>query len=299
MGWRGLDSGYAFILIGIFIWATQAFITKILVTSMGFFSVYLFASLFSAITAFVFYFLIYRGKTDFSFLKDPKRIILISIFLGLTNFLLFASFGLLSASNVIILLYIYPIFMSIINSFVLRYKLSGKEIIGLALGFMGIFIFATRGNPLSLHIENLLANLMVLAAAVSWAIYLVIQKKYNFEEFSSNGFAFLLTTIYAIPLIFLVPSFLPHGLVIPSQNNLLLLLYFSIFTFALGNVIYVKGLKKTKMVNTALLTYLTPFIAVVLNYLVLAEQIFWYDLIPIAFIFVGYMIINTMQKKQK
>lgn len=287
-----LDSGYLFIFIGILAWASQAFVTKIMVTKIGFFSVYVFASLFTAITAFAFYFVLYKGKMDFSFLSHPHKIILISILLTLANLLLFASFGLIEASNVIILLYIYPIFMGLIHSVMFKKRLTRRETIGLAFGFVGIFVFATGGNPLALHVGNLFVDLMVLAAAFSWALYLVMQKKYNFEEFSSNGVAFLLSTLYAVPIIIAIPSLLPHGLIIPNLNILMLILYFSIVTFAIGNVAYVKGLKKTKIINTALLTYLTPIIAVVLDFLVLGEAVFWYDLAPILLIFIGYFVIS-------
>lgn len=299
MDWRDFDSGYIFILIGIFIWSTQSLVTKIMVTTIGFFSVYIFSSLFTCITAFACYLVLSRGKIDFHFLRDPKKILLISVFLTVTNLLLFMSFVLLSASNVIILLYMYPIFMSIMSSIIMKKKLTRRETGGLALGFVGIFIFATGGNPFSLHVENLFANVMVLTAALSWAAYLIIQKKYNFEEFSSNGFAFLLSTLYAVPLILLFPSLLPNGLVLPSQSTLLLLLYFSIFTFAIANVVYVKGLKRTKVVNVALLSYLTPFIAVILNYAFLGEQIYWYDIAPILLIFLGYLALNVKRRPKE
>jgi drug/metabolite transporter (DMT)-like permease len=299
MGWRNLDSGYLFIFFGILAWASQAFVTKIMVTKIGFFSVYFFASLFSAITAFVFYLILNKGKLNFDFLRHPYKIILISVFLTLANFLLFRSFGLLPATNVIILLYIYPIIMSIIHSIMFKKRLTLKEIVGLTLGFIGIFIFATGGNPLSIHVNNLLADTMVIIAAFSWALYLVIQKRYNFEEFSSNGVAFTLSSLYALPIILIFPSFLPHGLVLPGPNVLILLLYFSIVTFALGNVIYVKGLKKTKIVNTSLLTYLTPLIAIVLDFLFLGEQIFWYDLVPIGLIFIGYVLLMGNKPARK
>ncbi len=297
MGWRDLDSGYLFILFGIFAWSTQAFVTKIMVTKLGFFSIYIFSSLFTAITAFVFYYALYKGRMDFRFLAHPSKIIIISIPLALANFLLFASFGMLTATNVIILLYIYPIFMSVIHSMAFKKRLTTREIIGLSMGFVGIFIFATGGNPMALHVGNFMADIIVLIAALSWAMYLVLQKKYSFEEFSSNGVAFLLSTLYALPIIIAYPAFLPHGLVLPNLKILLMLLYFSIVTFAIGNVVYVKGLKKTMIVHTALLTYLPPIIAVGLDFLVLKEGIFWYDLVPILFIFIGYFVVSKEKDK--
>lgn len=287
-----MESSYLLILLSIFVWSTQAFVTKIVVTGIGFFSVYVFASLFTAITAFAFYFVLNRKKIDFGFLMHPGRIILVSIFLTLANFLLFSSFGMVPASNVIILLYIYPILMSILHSVIFKIRLTKREILGLSMGFIGVFLFATSGNPMSLHFSNPVVDIMIIIAAFSWAFYLVLQKKYRFEEFSSNGVAFLLSTLYALPLIILVPTLLPHGLILPNLNVFMLLIYFSIVTFAIGNVAYVKGLKNTKVVNTALLTYLTPILAVILDYLVLGESIYWYDLLPLLFIFLGYFAIR-------
>lgn len=298
MGWRDLNLSYGYILAGILVWSTQAFVSKMLVTSMGFLSVYFFASLFTSITAFACYLIVSKGKPDFSFLKEPRKVLVMSVFLTLANFLLFASFGMLSASNVVVMLYMYPIFMSVLNSVIMKKDMSGSEIAGLAMGFVGIFIFATNGNVLSLHIDNVFANVMILTAALAWAAYLIVQKKYNFDEFGSNSVAFALSVVYVLPLL-AVGAFLPNGVVLPGQNSFLLLLYFSVVTFALGNVVYVKGLKKTKTVNTALLSYLTPVIAVVLDYLILNEKLFWYELVPIVFIFFGYAIINIGNKRQR
>lgn len=286
-----------FIFIGIFAWATQAFVTKILVTDMGFFSVYFFASLFTAVTAFLLYLLLDRGRSNFGFLKKPYRILSISVFLSITNFLLFASFGMTEATNVIVLLYIYPILMSIVDSITFKKRLTGREIVGLTLGFIGIFVFATGGNILAFRFVNPFVDMMVLVAAFTWALYLVIQKRYNFEEFSSNGVAFSLSAIYVLPLILIHLSFLSNGLVLPNLKVLTLLLYFSVVTFAIGNVVYVKGLKRTNIVNTALLTYLTPTIAVVLDFVFLGEGIYWYDLVPIMLVFVGYFILKSGKKQ--
>jgi len=292
MGWREPKLGYLLILLGIFAWSTQAFVTKIIVTSIGFFSTYFFASLFTTVTALVLYLILYRNKIDFSFLFSPLRIIILSIFLTIANFLLFASFEVITATDVIVLLYIYPILMSVEDSVIFKRKLTNREIVALSLGFIGIFLSITKGNPLTLHIGDIFADILVLIAAFSWATYLVLQKRYNLEEFSSNGIAFLLSTLYSLPIIIIFPKLLSYSLVFTDINILLLLLYFSIVTFALGNVLYVKGLKRTKIVNTSLLTYLTPVIAVILNFLVLKEEIFWYNLLPLLLIFIGYLLIN-------
>jgi len=292
MGWREPKLGYLLILLGIFAWSTQAFVTKIIVTSIGFFPTYFFASLFTAITALVLYLILYRNKIDFSFLFSPLRIIILSIFLTIANFLLFVSFEVITATDVIVLLYIYPILMSVEDSVIFKRKLTNREIVALSLGFIGILLSITKGNPLALHIGDIFADILVLIAAFSWATYLVLQKRYNLEEFSSNGIAFLLSTLYSLPIIIIFPKLLSYSLVFTDINILLLLLYFSIVTFALGNVLYVKGLKRTKIVNTSLLTYLTPVIAVIMNFLVLKEEIFWYNLLPLLLIFIGYLLIN-------
>jgi len=299
MGWHKLRSeffGYLLILSAIFAWSTQAFVSRIMVESIGFFSVYFFASLFTAITAFVFYFFLNKNKIDFSFLSNLSRIIVLSIFLTITNFLLFASFELITATNVIVLLYVYPILMAVEDSLISKKKFTNKEIIALSLGFFGVLISITKGNPTTIDVSNIFADFLVLVGAFSWATYLILQKKYNLEEFSSNGMAFLLSTLYSLPIYFMFPQLLPNGLVFPNLDILLLLLYFSIVTFALGNVLYVKGLKRTKIINTALLTYLTPVIAIILNFFILKEKIFWYDLVPLLLIFIGYLIANKKTK---
>jgi drug/metabolite transporter (DMT)-like permease len=68
-------------------------------------------------------------------------------------------------------------------------------------------------------------------------------------------------------------------------------------TFAIGNILYVKGLKKLKTPNSAFMLYLTPFIALAWNFILLGETIRIYYLLPLVFIFIGYSIIIFGKKK--
>ncbi|MDE1874322.1 MAG: DMT family transporter [Candidatus Micrarchaeota archaeon] len=290
-----MERSYPYVLLAILIWSTQAFVTKLLVTSLSPVLVYFFASLLAGATLLVLYFLLNGNASLRGVFKKPGKILIVSVLLGASNLLLFTSFTLLQASSVVITLYVYPILMAIFNSLLFTKRFESRELIGALFGFIGILIFATGGSLTTLHIESSYGYLLVLGGAVAWALYLIVQKHFGLEVVSSNGVAFLVSALFALPLFVLVS---PNSVVnLASPQILIMLVYFSVMTFGIANILYLKGLRKVRVINAAVLSYLTPLIAVILNYLVLSEPIFWYDLIPILLIFVGFMIINWRSAK--
>lgn len=287
-----LAKGYTYLLLAILIWSTQAFVTKLLVGSLGFVMVYLFSSLIAGATLLFLYFLNSKNTGFRKLVKKPKEIIFISILLSVSNFLLFASFSVLNASSVVIVLYTYPVFMGVLNPLLFGNKIRAKEIFGLFLGFFGILIFATNGTLTSLHLTNPYAYLMTLGGAVAWALYLIVQKHFKLEVVSSNGVAFLLSALYILPILPFIGTggFSSGGLTAPQILSMLL--YFGIATFGIANILYLVGLKTVKVTSAAILSYMTPVIAVILNYLVLGEMIYWYDLAPLLCVFLGYLVMN-------
>ncbi|MCL5239523.1 MAG: DMT family transporter [Candidatus Marsarchaeota archaeon] len=285
-----MERDYLYVLLAILIWSTQAFVTKLLVTSLSPVIVYFFSSLLAGATLLILYFLLNKGASARRIFKKPGKILIISVLLGASNLLLFTSFSMLQASSVVITLYVYPILMAIFNSLLFTKKFETRELVGVLFGFLGIFIFATGGSLTTLHIESSYGYLMVLGGAVAWALYLIVQKHFGLEVVSSNGLAFLISALFALPLLTLIN--LSGIYSISNPQILVMLLYFSVMTFGIANILYLNGLRKVRVINGALGSYLTPVIAVILNYLVLGELIFWYDIVPILFVFIGFLVIN-------
>lgn len=291
MGWRFSGSGYLLVFAGVLMFASQATVAKILIMRMGVFSFYVFVSPLCALVAFAFCFALKRGGFGFRMLrKNPAGLLLVSVFLALNNFLMSVSLGMASASDVVILYYVYPLLVVVLDSAIFRVPLTGREVLGVLLGFVGVVVFAT-GGTFVFRFSSLLVDSMVLVSSFSWVLYLLVQKRFGFEEFSSNGFAFLFSTFYPLPF-FAVFRFLPHGLVLPGPRLFLLLVYFGLIG-SLGNVAYVKGLKRLRAVNVALLAYLTPSFSIALNWLVLGEAVGWPELVPLLLVFLGYTIIDS------
>lgn len=281
---------YNYILLAIGIWSTQAFATKILVTALGPILVYFLASILAGTTLLIFFFLLNKKASLNSLFRRFRQVIIISALLSAANLMLFTSFALMQASGVIIILYIYPIFMVVMNSVIFTKKVEVRELVGILIGFLGILIFTTNGTLTTFRFENTFGYLLVLGGAFFWALYLIVQRHFQLETVSSNGIAFLLSAVYALPLLLLVST---HTIINHFDiENVSLLIYLGMITFGMANVLYITGLKKSKIINAALTNYLTPVMAVVLNFLVLGESIFWYDFAPIACVFIGYVTIE-------
>lgn len=283
--------GYDSIILAIVIWSTQTAVSKVIVESLGFIATTFYVSIGTALAALTVALILKKGSDMKAATRSWRALILISIPLTIANLLLFYALTMITASEVIVLLYIYPIIIMLLDLLIISHRISYLELIGMLIGFAGVYLLISYNNSFNINSSTFLSAVLVIVAAISWAFYLILQKKYVFEEFSSNALYFSISSFILLP-IFLIWQ--PR---VPTINNLYLIIYMGVVTFAIGNVLYVKGLKKLKMPNSAFILYLTPFIALVWNFILLSETIRIYYLLPLVFIFIGYSIIVFGKKK--
>ncbi len=282
---------YDLVILAIVIWSTQTAASKILVGSLGFIATTFYVSIGTAFAALIAALALKKEKDIKLAMKNWRVLILISIPLTIANLLLFYALTMITASEVIVLLYIYPILIVLFDVIIISHKMSYLEFVGMLVGFLGVYILISYNNSININSSTFLSAIMVIIAAISWAFYLILQKKYVFEEFSSNSLYFFISSLILLPL------FVMWQPRLPTFNNLCLIIYMGGVTFALGNILYVKGLKRLKTTNSAFILYLTPFIALIWNFILLGERINIYYLIPLAFIAIGYYIIIIGKKK--
>ncbi len=283
--------GYDLVILAIVIWSTQTAVSKVLVGSLGFIATTFYVSIGTALAALAVALALKKGSAIKVAMRSWRVLILISIPLTIANLLLFYALMMITASEVIVLLYIYPILIMLLDLLIISHRMSYLELLGMLIGFAGVYLLINYNNSFNINSSTFLSAIMVIVAAISWAFYLILQKKYVFEEFSSNSLYFFVSSLILLP-IFLIWQ--PR---VPAANNLYLIIYMGVVTFAIGNILYVKGLKRLKTANSAFMLYLTPFIALVWNFILLGETIRMYYLVPLAFIFVGYCIIIFGKKK--
>jgi drug/metabolite transporter (DMT)-like permease len=172
-----------------------------------------------------------------------------------------------SPSHAAILVASSPVLAALMARLLLREPLGPRRLGGIALGFAGVALIVSRGDPGS---SSLLGDVLSLGASLSWALYTVIGKPLlaRATPLAVTTWATLIGVIPMLP--FGVPGLdqVRWGALTPGRW--LLLLYLSAGTIALANLLWYMALARTATVRVVAFSFLIPLIATLIA--VLAGQ---------------------------
>ncbi len=241
-----------------------------------------------------------RPKT----LKLPWKDELMFILIGITGgsvyfFLQNTAAAHTSAANVSILVSMSPIITVILAQFFSRRgeKLGKWVYIGAVVAIAGVIMVVLNGT-LTFHLSPL-GDLLALAAALMWAIYSILIKKYTerYDNFLVTRRVFLWAFLTAVPLM-LITDGMPSLTPLFTQPGILLSwLFLGVFgnavCFALWNIAF----KNLGVVITNNYLYATPFVTVVVGWLLLGEKISLMSILGAVLITLGVIFANKQTAK--
>ena len=180
-----------------------------------------------------------------------------------------------SAANVSILVSMSPILTVILAQlFSRRGEKLGKWVyIGAVVAIAGVVMVVLNGT-LSFHLSPL-GDLLALAAALMWAVYSILVKKYTerYDNFLVTRRVFLWAFLTSLPLVLLTDG-LPSLTPLFTQPNILVSwLFLGVFGNAVCFAIWNIAFKRLGVVITNNYLYATPFVTVVAGWLLLGEKI--------------------------
>ncbi len=156
--------------------------------------------------------------------------------------------------------------MSIYSLIADRERLPKKEILGLAISVIGIFVLTSGGDAS----VTILGVALMIITGVSWGAYSVYGRRFT----SSFGYTFY---SFAVLLVIVVPAqliFNPGSLLeIPiSVSGLGLALYFGMISTALSYVLWHKALTRIRASQGGVFQMLVPIFAAAMGITLLAEE---------------------------
>ena len=204
-----------------------------------------------------------------------------------------------SAANVSILVSMSPILTVLLAQLFSRKgeKLGKWVYIGAVVAIVGVVLVVLNGT-LSFHLSPL-GDLLALAAALAWAVYSILIKKYTerYDNFLVTRRVFLWAFITAVPLMLItdgMPSLTP---LFTKPGILLSWLFLGVFgnavCFALWNIAF----RRLGVVITNNYLYATPFVTVVAGWLLLDEKISFMSIIGAVLITLGVIFANKQTEK--
>lgn len=225
-------------------------------------------------------------KRDRAFFKIFSRRDWIHLFvlaiIGVTGLGLLQAYGLLytSAINTGWIIAINPILITLSARFFLGEVITPRKVLGILLGFFGIFLIISKGNfSLSLfRIASTYGDFLVFTSAIAWTTY-TIGGKGLISRFPS------LATVTVI-MISGCLTVLPLSLLKGEWGNLLHLsstawagiFFLGIFCSGLGYLFWYSALENMDSGVVGMYLYLEPFVTLIGATLLLGEKIHWITL---------------------
>ncbi|MCL4314272.1 MAG: DMT family transporter [Candidatus Thermoplasmatota archaeon] len=186
----------------------------------------------------------------------------ISLFMGLW----FIGESYVSASLSSVLVYSYPLFNVLLSSIFLRDRPSGMGIIGLIVGFAGLFIISDSNFTGSLGFGIIL----LILSAVCWAAGTVFFKRFarDIPLATVNVFQY----VYSLPVIMVFAFILEGNRIIALQPGFILVtLYLGTFGTAFAYYLYLHLFRRYRVSSISSYFFLVPAVSIVLSAAILRE----------------------------
>lgn len=219
-----------------------------------------------------------------------KMLILASVINALRMYFYLIAFIYTSIGNAVVLFYIYPLFIPIIEFTLYKTRIRRNQLYLMLLAFVGIgFTYANK--TFSFESKDFVGMLAALLAAVGYAFFVSLFKRQT-QHCSRNQLLFyqnIAGAVLFLPFLFGIETAVPSEIGVAVFYALLIgIVVFSLFFF---------GLKNLNATTAASLMYLEVLSAVVLSFFILKEELSWNTYVGGALILISSFFISRLNRK--
>ena len=228
--------------------------------------------------------------------KDVVPFLVFSLLTG-TFFSLawYYAIDLTSVTTAVILLYMYPSIVTVAGVFVLGERLTKGKAVALPLTFVGCVLVAEAFDLEQLRL-NMLGILLGLYAALAAALYYLWGKKF-LARYSANTIVLYMTG-FSVPFLVLIAN--PFDLAKTSLPSVawLNILMIAIIPTTIGFVVSMVALKHIEASKASIVASIEPVAAAAIAYVVLSEQIAVVQVVGVALVFLGVLLLRLTSEEQ-
>lgn len=196
-------------------------------------------------------------------------LILSSIALGGNWIFLYQSYDHTTLANATLGYYFAPVFVMILSPLVLREPLSMKKIVCILVAIIGMVLIVGEGLSAP-DSEDLLGLSFGLIAAAFYAALLLLNK--FIKEIGKLELTIIqlgTTSLLLLPYVLLTEGF---GIFALSSSSIPFIFLLGIVNTGIGFLLFFSGMENLKGQSIAMLSYVDPFVAIMISALILQEQ---------------------------
>ena len=231
-------------------------------------------------------------KRDWPVLRANWRVMAIlgALGIGAFNTLLYTGLQTTTALNSMLIQSAQPALILMVGALVMRDRTSARQIAGVVVSLVGVFIIIGRGDPALLLALRLNGGDAIIAFAVLlWALYSVLLRRRPLV----HPLSFLAASIM-VGLIVIIPVYAHElwsgRLIVPGMGSALAIAYVSIFPSFLAYLFFNRGVELIGSAATGQYMNVMPLMGAGLAMLFLGERLHLFHIIGLALIVVGIVV---------
>lgn len=195
------------------------------------------------------------------------------------------------AANAAVMLGTIPIWVALLSQFFTDEKLTFYKTAGVVFAFVGVaFIIFGSQRPDSFESETFLGNVITLIAAVCWAAYTILSRKY-LRVYSPLQYSAFMSVVGLMSLMMVGLPFMIEL----NWSEISLVGYGGVFysgalSVGLAYILWNNGVKKIGAVRTAAYQNLVPVLGLVFGVVLLGEELALLQYIGAALVIAGIVL---------
>lgn len=211
--------------------------------------------------------------------------------------ILFKAYDLLPAQEAQPINYTWAVTLSLLSVPLLGQKMSLKDLAAILLGYFGVVVISTHGEPLSLHFSDPTGVALALCSTVIWALYWI----WNTRSTAAPMAGLLLGFLAGFPLI-LAATLVFSELPALNAKSILAAAYVGCFEMGVTFALWITAMKYAALpdgggtARVANLIFLSPFLSLVLIHFILGEDILPATVAGLGFIVAGNALMQYRRR---
>ncbi|WP_277714358.1 DMT family transporter [Bacillus atrophaeus] len=218
----------------------------------------------------IFVFIIMKKTIPWKLVKANAYILFLSgIALGGNWIFLYQSYDHTTLTNATLGYYFAPVFVMILSPFVLKEQLSVKKMVCIGVAIIGMLLIVGNGISAS-GTDDLLGIFFGLVAAAFYAALMLLNKFiHHMGRLEITIIQLGLTALLLLPYVFFTEGFGIFGV---SRASVPFIIILGIVNTGIGFWLFFSGMQKLKGQSIAMLSYVDPFVAILISAMILQEQ---------------------------